>query len=154
VRASPLVIVASVLAVFLPGCGSTGEQAAPPPPAAPRPGAEHPEGMQFRTQADTVTALHAAETGTVGAPGRAEQVRFMVQIGAFKDPKHASAVQAAARKRYKMPVLNDYLAGPGLYQIRIGFFESRETALAFREQLKQEHPSEYEDSWIVQLKRH
>ncbi len=152
-RVSPLVIVASALVVFIPGCGSTGEQAAPPSPQVPAPHTERPEGVQFRTRADTVTAFHAAEAGTVGAPGRAAQVRYMVQIGAFKDPKHASAVQAAARKRYRMPVLNDYLSGPGLYQIRIGFFESRENARAFKEQLKREHPSEYDDSWIVQLKR-
>ena len=153
-RVSPFVIVSSALAVFLPGCGSTVEEAAPvPPPARPATTAERQEGIQFRTHADTVTALHAAETGTVGAPGRAAQVRFMVQIGAFKDPKHASAVQAAARREYRMPVLNDYLAGPGLYQIRIGFFESRESARAFREQLMREHPSQYDDSWIVQLKR-
>jgi cell division septation protein DedD len=153
VRVSPLVMVASALTVILPGCGSTEEQAAPGTPASPAPRTERPEGMQFRTRADTVTALHAAETGTVGAPGKTAQVRFMVQIGAFKDPKHASAVQAAARKRYRMPVLNDYLAGPGLYQIRIGFFESRENARTFQQQMKREYQSEYEDSWIVQLKR-
>jgi cell division septation protein DedD len=147
------VIVASALTVTLPGCGSTVEQAAPAPPASPAPQTERPEGMQFRTRADTVTALHPAETGTVGAQGKTAQVRFMVQIGAFKDPKHASAVQAAARKRYRMPVLNDYLAGPGLYQIRIGFFESHENARTFQQQMKREHPSQYEDSWIVQLKR-
>jgi len=146
-------MVASALALLLPGCGSTEEQAAPGTPASPAPRAERQEGMQFRTRADTVTALHAAETGTVGAPGRTAQVRFMVQIGAFKDPKHASAVQAATRRRYRMPVLNDYLAGPGLYQIRIGFFESRENARAFQEQMKREHPTDYVDSWIVQLKR-
>jgi len=53
---------------------------------------------------------------------------------------------------YRMPVLNDYLAGAGLYQIRIGFFESRENARTFQQQMKREYPSEYGDSWIVQLK--
>jgi cell division protein FtsN len=152
-KVSPLVMMASALAVLLPGCGSSGEQADSGKPAAPSPGGENRDRVQFHTQADTVLALHAAEHGMVGAPGRTAQVRFMVQIGAFKDPQHASAVQAGARKRYHMPVMNDYLAGPGLYQIRIGFFESRELARAFQMQMKRDYPSDYGDSWIVQLKR-
>ena len=150
---SPLVMMASALAVFLPGCGSSEEPAAVEKPAPPAPRNESPERVQFHTHADTVTALNAGEHGTVGAPGRTAQIRFMVQIGAFRDPHHASEVQGEARKQYHMPVLNDFLAGPGLYQIRIGFFESRENARAFRQQMRQDYPSEYSDSWIVQLKR-
>lgn len=150
---SPLVMMASALAVFLPGCGSTEEPAARPMPAPPAPRAQSPEGVQFHTRSDTVTALHPTEHGTVGAPGRTLQIRFMVQIGAFKDPHRASEVQSAARGRYHMPVLNDYTAGPGLYQIRIGFFESRDAARAFQAQMRREYPTDYNDSWIVQLKR-
>jgi cell division septation protein DedD len=152
-KVSPLVMIASALAVFLPGCGSSGEPAAAGKPAPPTPRTESPDRVQFQTQADTVLALHGAEHGMVGAPGRTPQIRFMVQIGAFRDPHHASAVQAGARKRYHMPVLNDFLAGSGLYQIRIGFFESRETARAFQQQMRRDYPSQYGDSWIVQLKR-
>jgi cell division protein FtsN len=152
-KVSPLVMMASALAVFLPGCGSSEEPAAVEKPAAPSPRNESPDKVQFHTRADTVTALHAAEHGTVGAPGRRAQIRFMVQIGAFRDPHYASAVQGEARKRYHMPVLNDYLAGPGLYQIRIGFFESRRDARTFQQQMRRDYPSEYKDSWIVQLKR-
>ena len=152
-KASPLFMMASALAVFLPGCGSTEEPAARPQPVQPAPETAPPRGVQFNTRADTVTALHAAEHGTVGGGGRTAQIRFMVQIGAFKDPHHASAVQAEARKRYHMPVLNDYLAGSGLYQIRIGFFETRETARVFQLQMRRDYPAQYNDSWIVQLKR-
>jgi cell division protein FtsN len=148
---SPLVMMASALVVFLPGCGSSREPAGAGNPAPASPRNDSPDRVQFHTQADTVTSLHAAENGMVGAPGRTAQIRFMVQIGAFRDPHHASAVQAGARKRYHMPVLNDYLAGPGLYQIRIGFFESRENARSFQLQLRRDYPSEYGDSWIVQL---
>ena len=151
-RTALLVMMASALGVSLPGCGSSEEPAAVEKPAPPAPRNESPERVQFHTHADTVTALNAGEHGTVGAPGRTAQIRFMVQIGAFRDPHHASAVQAGARKRYHMPVLNDFLAGPGLYQIRIGFFESRENARSFQQQMKRDHPSEYGDSWIVQLK--
>jgi cell division septation protein DedD len=152
-KASPLVMMASALAVFLPGCGTTGEPAPARAPGVAAPRAQAPDSVQFHTKADTVTALHASEQATVGVPGRAPQIRFMVQIGAFKDPNRASTVQAEARKRYHMPVLNDYFAGSGLYQIRIGFFESRDNARVFQQQMRRDHPSEYTDSWIVQLKR-
>jgi cell division septation protein DedD len=152
-KVSPLVVVTSALAVFLTGCGSTGEPAAQEKPAAHAPETAVGRSVQFNTRADTVTALHGSEHGTVGSPGRTEQIRFMVQIGAFKDPHHASAVQAEARKRYHMPVLNDYLSGTGLYQIRIGFFGTRETARVFQLQMRRDYPAQYNDSWIVQLKR-
>ena len=150
---SPLVMMASALAVFLPGCGSSEEPAAVEKPAPPAPRNESPERVQFHTHADTVTALNAGEHGTVGAPGRTAQIRFMVQIGAFRDPHHASEVQTSARTRYHMPVLNDYLAGQALYQIRIGFFDTRENARTFQQQMRKDFPADYTDSWIVQLKR-
>jgi cell division protein FtsN len=146
-------MMASAIVVFASGCGSTEEPSAGERPAQPPSRPQKPAGVQFRTRADTVTALHGAEHGTVGTAERPARVRYMVQIGAFRDPHHASAVQAAARSRYHMPVLNDYFSGAGLYQIRIGFFESRKGARAFLEQLKKDYPSEYSDSWIVQLKR-
>ena len=150
---SPLVMIVSALAGFLAGCGSSEIPAASGSPAAPSPRNGGPESVQFHTRADTVRALNGADNGTVGAPGRTAQIRFMVQIGAFRDPHRASAVQREARKRYKMPVLNDFLAGPALYQIRIGLFESRENARAFQQQMRREYPSDYADSWIVQLRR-
>jgi cell division septation protein DedD len=77
----------------------------------------------------------------------------MVQIGAFKDPHLATAVQSTARQRYHMPVLNDYNIQVGLYQIRLGFFETRSSAQAFRRKMVQEYPADYKDSWVVQLPR-
>ena len=146
-----LVSIAAALTLFIPSCGTSPTTEEKPPSGAPA--RVSPEDVQFHTRADTVTALHGAEHGTVGAPGRTEQIRFMVQIGAYKDPHHASVVQAEARKRYAIPVLNDFYAGAGLYQIRIGFFESREAARAFQQKMQRDYPSDYKDSWIVQLKR-
>lgn len=77
----------------------------------------------------------------------------MVQIGAFKDPYNASRIQTLARARYRIPVLNDFHPVYGLYQIRIGFFETVEAARGFRDRLRQEFPNDYADSWVVQLKR-
>lgn len=134
------------------GCGSTtpGEETPPVPTVVQPP----PQKPAFETRTDTVDAVHrAAKLTKKSAGGREPQIRFMVQIGAFKDGQFASQRQALARSRYHMPVLNDYNAKHRLYQIRIGFFESREAARAFRLRMIREHPGEYGDAWVVQLKR-
>ncbi|MEW6509424.1 MAG: SPOR domain-containing protein [Bacteroidota bacterium] len=157
-KSSPMLLLACTFAAAMSGCGSTEESTAEqplpaPPPPHPASTAEPRRTLEFETRTDTVTAVHGSERSTPPIGGRIIQIRYMVQIGAFKDPHHASAVQALARQRYRMPVLNDYHAGLGLYQIRLGFFESRESARKFREQMLQAYPGEYKDSWVVQLKR-
>ncbi len=107
--------------------------------------------MEFESQTDTVNAVHTEE-GAQRVSGGQPQIRFMVQIGAFRDPHLASNVQNTARQRFKLPVLNDYNTQLSLYQIRIGFFVTREAALAFREQMQRNFPGDYTDSWLVQLK--
>jgi cell division septation protein DedD len=77
----------------------------------------------------------------------------MVQIGAFKVARNASRVQTTARSRYHLPVLNDYNTAHALYQIRIGFFETKDDAYKFRQQMQLEHPADYKDAWVVQLRR-
>lgn len=151
-------LLACTLAAGLPGCGSTEEAAEKTPSAEEHPALapgkrEQQKNLGFETRTDTVTAVHPAERRNVGGKDRETRIRFMVQIGAFKDPHLASARQTEARKRFHMPVLNDYHAGTALYQIRIGFFESRENARNFLHQIQGEHPADYRDSWVVQLKR-
>jgi len=153
VKVSPVVMMASALAVLLPGCTSSEEPAAKPGPPLPAPRAEGPADVSLRTSADTVRALHGASHGTVGGEEKSAGVRYTVQIGAFKTAPRASAVQAEARARFHLPVLNDYHAGTGLYQIRIGFFATREEARAFLTRMQHDFPAEYRDSWIVHLRR-
>lgn len=158
IRVSPFIVTAVALPLLLSGCGS-GEKSvkeiSPPatqqvlPPVKDPP----PKKLEFQTRTDTVTADRANERNIAGTLSRGAQIRYMVQIGAFKDPKNATAIQATARQRYHLPVLNDFHAGRGLYQIRMGFFESRENAHAFRQKMIDEYPAEYKDSWVVQLKR-
>jgi len=140
--------------VILWGCGSSEDavQQTPPEPPPPvvRPVQKKPE---FETKTDTIATMLKRERQQSSAPRRDPQIRFMVQIGAFKDPKNASVIQTSARQRYRLPVLNDYHTKLGLYQIRIGFFETREAAQAFRLRMRQEFPDDYKDCWVVQLKR-
>jgi len=153
VKVSPVVMVASALAVLLPGCSSTEEPAAKPEPPLPAPRTEPPAGVQVRTSADTINALRAAEHRTVGAEEKFAGDRYTVQIGAFRDAPHAGAVQAEARRRFRLPVLNDYHAGTGFYQIRVGLFATRDAARAFLARMRHDYPAEYGDSWIVHLRR-
>lgn len=160
IRVSSFMVAALAVPLLLSGCGSSEESVEEsPPPPQPRqevlpPQKETPaRKLEFETRTDTVTATHANEGAAPGTQTRGVQVRYMVQIGAFKDPKNADAIQAAARRRYHLPVLNDFHSGRGLYQIRMGFFESRESAHAFRQKMIDGYPADYKDSWVVQLKR-
>jgi hypothetical protein len=116
----------------------------PPPQPPPR----------FDTQTDTVFVTRESEQDAAVDSGLANpDVRFMIQIGAYHDPQNASVAQNLARERYHLPVLNDYTARIGLYQIRIGFFETRGAAHEFLVTMQTGFPQDYKDSWVTQLKR-
>lgn len=150
-------VVVSIIAIigfWWSGCGTTDQaQLPPPPPPASVAKEEVPPHVEFRTRTDTVAVVHSTTPDSTAPSGGHQSVRYMVQIGAFKDPQLATAVQAVARQRYQLPVLNDYNPLVGLYQIRIGSFSSREAAIDFKNQMQQEFPTDYKDSWIVQLKQ-
>jgi hypothetical protein len=140
-----------VAVATIAGCGSVPESEetiAPPPPV----GRQGSPKMEFETRTDTV-ALEKAKLDSAARRSLEMGIRYMVQVGAFKDPHYASLVQTAARDRYHMPALNDYNSGLALYQIRIGFFETREDANAFKARMQKEYPHDYKDAWVVQLKR-
>ena len=152
-RFTPYAIVILLGALFA-GCGSSTEtqetQTLPPPPTVMK---QVPPKMEFETKTDTV-AMEKSQLDSARSHQSLDlQVRYMVQIGAFKDPRYASTVQTTARARYRIPALNDYNTALGLYQIRIGFFETKADAYVFRRRMLQEYPNDYKDAWVVQLKR-
>ncbi|HEX9655663.1 MAG TPA: SPOR domain-containing protein [Bacteroidota bacterium] len=109
--------------------------------------------LKFETSVDTVRSMSAKSKNTVDARSPSATIRFMVQIGAFKDPKNATAIQLTTRDRYHLPVFNDFHPVYSLYQVRIGFFETYEQAEQFKQKMYREFPIDYKDSWVVQLKR-
>ena len=135
------------------GCGSTEEAGESPPPPGTPASQQTQQKLGFETRIDTVKTVSEGERAGIAEAPRERQIRFMIQIGAFKDALNASRIQGIARERYHLPVLNDYHTRFGLYQIRIGFFETREQAMVFRQQMQSGHPSDYKDAWVVQLKR-
>lgn len=145
-------LLISVPLLVLWGCGGseTTTEQIPSPPQVVQPLPKKPD---FETRTDTVATVRKAPRKRTATSRREPQIRFMVQIGAFKDPQMASEVQTTARARYHLPVLNDYHTKMGLYQIRIGFFETRTAAIMFMKKMQRDYPNDYRDSWVVQLKR-
>lgn len=152
-RAGRAFLAAAAALLLGPGCGTTEEavQLPPPPPTIVQ--KEDTARVELRSRTDTVAIASRGEKTGPDADGSEPKIRFMVQIGAFKDARLATAVQTLARQRYRMPVLNDYIIQQQLYQIRIGFFETRVAAQAFRGKMVQDFPKDYADSWVVQLRR-
>ena len=150
--------LSAICLLLLAGCGSGGElqqqEQQPRVPPVVLPDTPPPQlPPRFETQTDTVIVTRESEQEAAVDSGLANpNVRFMIQIGAFQDPQNASAAQNLARERYHLPVLNDYTARIGLYQIRIGFFETRSAAHEFLVRMQTEFPQDYRDSWVVQLK--
>jgi cell division septation protein DedD len=133
------------------GCGS-GEEMTQEETVAPDT-VRVPEPVRFETQIDTIHTQRNSRPAIPPPHSVPEAIRFMVQIGAFKNPRNANALQQQARARFHQPVLNDYHTTYSLYQIRIGFFATREEAEQFRQQLQEQFPGDYKDAWVVQLKR-
>ena len=113
---------------------------APPQPA-----------MSIETRTDTVATIHPTiQEPPPKAPAAVAPVqRFKVQIGAFRDPQHASLVQNLARERFALAASNEYDTGSGTYRIRIGAFETRQEAEDFRKKMQHDFPGEYADAWII-----
>jgi cell division septation protein DedD len=154
VKALATLFILSGVALWGSGCGTTEETAQPSPPE-PKPVVkeEPPPRVQFESRTDTVAVVHATAPDSSAPTGKQPEIRYLVQIGAFRDPQLATAAQAAARSRYQLPVLNDYNPLVGLYQIRIGSFLTREAANEFKSRMQKEFPADYRDSWIVQLRQ-
>ena len=144
--------------LFLGGCAPTETaRETPPEPVTPvavtpaPPPAQQPEVLVSKV--DTIKAAGTAETVVADSTLAEGEIRFSVQIGAFREPANASAAQVRARERYTFPVLNDFLEVPGLYRIRIGSFMTREEAQTFLARMKAGFPADYKNSFILQLKR-
>ncbi len=130
------------------GCGSH-EQATEEQSVIPQQQEQQPP-VSIETRTDTVAAIHAPAQEPPSRPATtAGAQRFKVQIGAFRDPQHASLVQNLARERFALPASNEYDTGTGTYRIRIGSFETRKDAEDFRRKIQQEFPGEYGDAWII-----
>lgn len=128
---------------------TTAPVAAQPVTSVPPP----PPPAELVARVDTIEASGLSEVMAADSTLAEGEVRFSIQIGAFKEPANASALQAQARERYPLPVLNEFQEHPGLYRIRIGSFATREEAQIQLQRMKTDFPADYKRSFILQLKR-
>ncbi|MGB6031346.1 MAG: SPOR domain-containing protein [Bacteroidota bacterium] len=148
----PETIALVCLVVFggyaLPGCSSpeqTGQETATD---ATTEGRE----VRFEVRTDTVEVLKPDDSVVATAAASEPEIRFAVQIGAFRDPENARSVGDAARGRFSFPVTNNYDAESGLHLVRVGTFETRDAAHEIRVKMQKGYPKDYRDCWIVQVK--
>jgi cell division protein FtsN len=150
VRRFPPHCILLVAGLAIAGCGPSSETDRellfPPPDTTAQ-----LHRATFETQTDTVPAVGSKQEEPV-SPYNSAPVRFMVQIGAFREATFASTVQTLARERYQLPVVNDYNATRKIFQVRIGFFETLEDATDFLVKLRADYPLDYGSAWIVRLK--
>jgi hypothetical protein len=133
------------------GCGSTSmthtESTGTTPPSAAHP----PPAVELKATTDTLRTIPVPEDVAAGKVSSLPHTRYAVQIGAFKNPRNASAVQKRVREQLSQPALNDYDQARGFYRIRLGPFDSKESAQEFCKRLRRDFGQEYSDSWVVEL---
>jgi cell division septation protein DedD len=141
-------------ALLAAGCAATDStvQETAAPAAVPAVTPAPPPPSELVARVDTIEAAGLTEV-TADSTLAEGEVRFSVQIGAFKEPANASAAQTRARERYPFPVLNEFQEHAGLYRIRIGSFATREEAQAHLQRMKTDFPADYKHSFILQLTR-
>ncbi len=117
----------------------------------PADSAARPPEPGFETRTDTVAAQQQKESAGLGTSQKVTGARYAVQIGSFRVQRNASRTLAQARQRFQQPVVNDYNSARRRYQIRVGFFLTREEAEVFRAKIINEFPQEYGDAWVVRI---
>jgi cell division protein FtsN len=147
-------ILPCLTVLLLTGCGST-EQIETSPPPAPRADSAaketQPPVIQIETKTDTLVTLGMANVGSDSIASADSTARFTIQVGAFKEPKNAAAMQALVKLHCQEPVMNEFNARSGLYQIRVGKFVTQAEAAGLLRRLLVEHSSIYTGSWVVRI---
>jgi len=132
----------------IPGCSSPEEATQETPTDA----TTERQEVRFEVRTDTVVVVKPDEAVVASPAPREAEIRFAVQIGAFRDPENARSVGDAARGRFSSPVTNNYDTESGLYLVRVGAFETRDQAHELRVKMQRAYPKDYRDCWIVQVK--
>ena len=119
-----------------------------------------PSGKQqgFVTEEDTIEAQvvtrHQTSSRSKAPPKHTTKKKYYsVQIGAFKVLSNADGAQKLAKKRFKKPVYHFYDKAIKMYRVTVGNFLKIKDAFSFRKTLLKQHPKEYKDSWVAEMKR-
>jgi cell division septation protein DedD len=112
----------------------------------------------FVTQEDTIEAqvlTRSQEASHSKAPPQraTKKKYYSVQIGAFRILSNADRAQKLAKQRYKKPVYHFYDKAIKMYRVTVGNFSKIKDAFAFLKAVQHQHPKEYKDAWVAEMRR-
>ncbi len=173
-----LLFIASVgVSIVIAGCSSSGSsqqeatQASPDSASAQLTGQGQPAGhlngrkssrarnqQGFVTQEDTIEAEVVTRNHTTGhvkppAKGSSKKKFYSVQVGAFRELSNANHAKKVAQERYKRTVYHFYEKGIKMYRVTVGNFSKLNDGLAFLKKIQKEHPQEYKNAWVAEMRR-
>jgi cell division protein FtsN len=85
--------------------------------------------------------------------GSSKKKFYSVQVGAFRELGNADRAKKFAKERYKKPVYHFYEKGIKMYRVTVGNFSKLQDGLAFLKKIQKEHPKEYKEAWVAEMRR-
>lgn len=112
----------------------------------------------FVTQEDTIEAEVVTRNqgaNHVKLPSQHSQKKkyYSVQLGAFRVLSNADRAKKIAQQRYKKTVYHFYDKPIKMYRVTVGNFPKIDEALKFLKMIRQQHPKEYKDAWVAEMRR-
>ena len=112
----------------------------------------------FVTQEDTIEAevvTHGQSGNRMKPPSRGSSKKkyYSVQLGAFKVLSNADRSKKTAQQRYKKPVYQFFDKPIKMYRVTVGNFAKLNDALKFLRSVQKDHPKEYKDAWVAEMRR-
>ena len=112
----------------------------------------------FVTQEDTIEAEVVTRNHTPGhvkppAKGSTKKKFYSVQVGAFRELSNANHAKKVAQERYKKTVYHFFEKGIKMYRVTVGTFSKLKDGLAFLKKIQSEHPEEYKNAWVAEMRR-
>lgn len=112
---------------------------------------------RFNVQADTLTVQSKKKEKPTSPPvavkSAAPQRYFSVQVGAYRLKSNADRNYALTLKRFRQPVIRFYERGIKMERLCVGHFSSSKAALAFLRKIQKDHPADYADAWVAEIKQ-
>lgn len=119
-----------------------------------------PSGKQqgFVTQEDTIEAqvvTRGQGADHSKAPPRQSKKKkyYSVQIGAFRILANAGRAQKLCKQRFKKPIYHFYDKAIKMYRVTAGHFTKIKDAFGFLKTVQEQHPKDYKDAWVAEMRR-
>ena len=137
---------------------SQGQQTLPQKKALSQKQSSTGNQQGFVTQEDTieaevVTRNHNANHIKPPSQHSSNKKYYSVQLGAFRVLSNADRAKKIAQQRYKKTVYQFFDKPIKMYRVTLGNFAKINEALKFLKMIQQQHPKEYKDAWVAEMKR-